>query len=105
MNMGVHVGQPMRVVRSYVPVAVATRRRGLRQPRRITDRAEIDRRCMNVIADRLEPLEDGLPLLPVQLAKERAQTLDERIFEQSLAVRFGNEETVQPDAQGLGDFL
>jgi len=76
---------------------VAIRRRGLRQPRRITDRAEIDRRCMNVVADRLQPLQNGLPLFPIQLPQERPQSLDERILEQRFPVRLRNEEAVQPD--------
>ena len=60
---------------------------------------------MNVVADRLQPLQDGLPLFPIQLAQERPQSLNERILEQRFAVRFRYEEAVQPDAQRLGDFL
>jgi hypothetical protein len=70
-----------------VPVlAIAIRRRGLRQPSRVTDRAERDGRGVDVIADGLEPLQDRLPLFPIQLAQERTQPLNERIFEQRLAV-------------------
>ena len=103
--MGERVREPIRMSGSDVSVAVAIRRRGLRQPRRITDRAERDRRCMNVVADRLQPLQNGLPLFPIQLAQERAQSLDERIFQQRFAVGLRNEEPVQPDVQRLGDFL
>src|SRR3979490_1595507 len=88
-----------------VAVAIAIPRRGLRQPRRITDRAEIDRCCMNVVADGLQPLQDGLPLFPIQLPQERTQSLDERILEQRFAIGFRNEEAVQADVEGLGDLL
>jgi hypothetical protein len=40
---------------SVVTIAVAICRRGLRHPRRITDRAESNRHCMDVIADRPQP--------------------------------------------------
>ncbi len=103
--MGVRLRKPMRMAGADVAAGIAIRRRGLRQPRRITDRAEIDGRHVNVIANRLEPLEDGLPLLPIQLAQKRAQSLDEGILEQSFAVGFRDEETVQADVEGLGYFL
>ena len=64
--MGVRMRKPIRMANADVTVAI--RRRGLRQPRRITDRAEIARRCMNVVADGLQPLQYGLPLFPIQLA-------------------------------------
>ena len=91
---------------SDMPVLpVAIRRRGLRQPGRVTDRAECNRRSVHVIADRLQALQDGLPLFPIQLAQERPQSLDEGIFQQRFAVRFRNEEPVQPDVQRFGDFF
>jgi len=83
----------------------AIRRRGLRQPCRITDRAEIDRRGVDMVADRLQPLEDRLPLFPVQLPQERPQFFNERILEQRFSVRFGDEEPVQPDVQRFRDFF
>src|SRR5947209_20512168 len=46
-----------------------------------------------------------LPLLPIQLPQERPQSLDERILEQRFAIRFRNEETVQPHVQRFRDFL
>ena len=49
--------KPIRMADADVTVAVAIRRRGLRQPRRITDRAEIARRSMNMVADGLQPLQ------------------------------------------------
>src|SRR6266568_391862 len=103
--MGVRLRKPMRMACADVAVGIAIRRRGLRQPRRITDRAEIDGRHVNVVANRLEPLEDGLPLLPIQLAQKRAQSLDEGILEQSFAVGFRDEEAVQADVERLGYFL
>jgi len=101
--MGVRGKKPIRMAGvTDVPVlSVAIRRRGLRQPSRVTDRAEGDRRCVHVIANGLQALEDRLPLFPVELAEERAQPLDERIFEQSFAVRFGNEEAVEADVEGF----
>src|SRR6266581_2505387 len=86
-----------------VAVAIAIRRRG--QPRRITDRAEIDGHRVNVVADGLQPLQDGLPLFPVQLPQERTQSLDERIFQQRFAVGFRDKETVQADVERLGNLL
>ena len=47
---------PIRMAGTYMTIAVAIPRRGLRQPRRITDRAEVNGRCLDVIADRLQPL-------------------------------------------------
>ena len=99
--MGLRGNEPIRMAcMSDVPVLpVAIRRRGLREPSRVTDRAESDRRRVDVITDRLEPLQDGLPLFPVQLAQEWTQTLDEGIFEERFAVRFRDEEPVQTDVQ------
>src|ERR1700743_1886293 len=83
-----------------VPVRVTTSRRRLGQASGITDRAEIGRRYRaDVIADRLQPLQDRLPLLPVELAQERPQPLNEWIFEQRSAVRFRNEEAVETNIQ------
>ena len=48
---------PIRMARADVSlVAVAIRRRGLRQPRRITDRAEMCRHSCDVVADGLQSL-------------------------------------------------
>src|SRR4030081_1302249 len=90
---------------SDVTVAIAIPRRGLRQPRRTTERAEISPHRINVFADRLQPLQDGLPLFPIQLPQERTQSLDEWIFQQRFAVGFRNEEPVQADVERLGDLL
>ena len=68
ITMGVRMRKPIRMANADVTVAVAIRRRGLRQPRRITDRAEIARPCMNVVADGLQPRSYRLPLFPIQLA-------------------------------------
>src|SRR5438034_7587647 len=48
--------------RSDVPGPVAVRRRALRKPRRITDRTEVRRRRVHVVADGMQPLQDRLPL-------------------------------------------
>ena len=84
---------------------VAIRRRALWKPRRVTDRAEVRRRRVHVIADRLQPLQDRLPLFPIQLPQERPQSLDERVLQQRFAVRFRDEEPVQPYVQRFRDFL
>src|ERR1700722_63958 len=88
-----------------VAIPVAIKRRLLRQPRRITDRAQRSRNSSHVIADGLEPLEDGLPLLPIQLAQKRAQSLDERIFQERFAVGFRNKKPVQADVQRFGNLF
>src|SRR5262249_22238341 len=89
-----------------VSVAVTTSRGRLGQASGITDRAEICRRYRaDVVADRLQPLQDRLPLLPVQLAQERPQTLNERILEQRFAVGFRNEEAVQSYVERFRNFL
>ena len=44
---------PIRMAGAHMTIAVAIPRRGLRKPRRITDRAEIRRQRSNVIANRL----------------------------------------------------
>src|SRR5208282_6061213 len=108
LPMGMRHRMPIRMAgtdMSVVPVPVAIRRRRLRHPRRITDRAESDRRCMNVIANRLQPLQNGLPLFPIQLTQERPQSLDERILEQRFAVGLRDKEPVQADVQRLGNLL
>ncbi len=103
--MGMRVRKPIRMAQADVTVAVAIRRRGLRQPRRITDRAESSRHCMDVVADGLQPLQYGLPLFPIELPQERPQALDEGIFQQRFAVGFRDEEPVQADVERLGDLL
>jgi len=67
MSMGQRM--PIRMARLRdMTVAIPVSRRELRQSRGITDRAEISRRDRgNVITDRLEPLQNGLPLFPIQL--------------------------------------
>jgi len=97
--------KPTRMARPDVSGHATIRRRGLRQPCRITDRAEIDRRCMDMIANRLQPFQNRLPLLPIQLPQERPQSLDERILQQRFAVRFRDEEAVQAHVQRFRDFL
>ena len=89
------VPHAIRMAGSDMPGHVAIRGRALRKPSRVTDRAQVHRRCVNVIADGLQPLQDRLPLLPIQLPQERPQSLDEWIFQQRLAVRFRDEEPVQ----------
>src|ERR1035437_6761824 len=84
---------------------VAIRRRGLRKPRRITDRAEVRRRRSNVIADRLQPLQNRLPLLPIELVQKWPQSLDERILEQRFPVGLRYKKPVQTDAQRFGNLL
>ena len=59
----------------------------------------------HVVADGLQPLQDGLPLFEIQLPQERPQPLNERVFHQRLAVRLRHKEAVHPHAQRLGDFL
>src|SRR5437773_2937673 len=81
MPVRVLVRRRIRVGGHRAKMARARHRRGLRQPRRITDRAEVHRRCSHVVADRLQPLQYRLPLLPIQLLQKRTQTLDERILE------------------------
>src|SRR5258708_32645188 len=97
ITMSMRVRKPTRMAQADVPVGIAIRRRVLRQSRRITDRAEIDGNCMNVIADRLQPLQYRLPLFPIQLPQERPQSLDEGIFQKSFAVGFRDETAVQAD--------
>src|SRR5271168_1183956 len=107
LRMAMCVSQRMsiRMARADVAVAVAIRRRRLRQPRRITDRAESNGYSRDVIADRLQPLQDRLPLFPIQLPQERPQSLDERIFQQRFPVRLRYEEPVKSDVQRFRDLL
>src|SRR6267154_2890634 len=105
MTMRVIQRMPIRMAGPYMTVAVAIPRRGLRKPRRITDRAEIRWQRSNVIAYRLQPLQYRLPLFPIQLPQERPQSLDERILQQRFAVGFRNKEPVQADVERLGDLL
>src|SRR5208283_2623580 len=59
----------------------------------------------DVVADGLQPLQNGLPLRPVKLAQERPEALNEGILENRLSVRFRNEEAIQAHAQRFGNFL
>src|SRR5258708_36440717 len=86
MTMRVIQRMPIRMAGTYMTIAVAIPRRGLRKPRRITDRAEIRRQRSNVIANRLQPLQYVLPLVPIQLHQGQPQAVDERILEQRVAV-------------------
>ena len=96
--MRVRQRMPIRMAGNrQMTIAVAIARRGLRQPRRITDRAEIIRHRSNMIADGLQPFQDGLPLLPIQLPQEWTQSLDEWVLQKRLAIRFRDEETIQPN--------
>src|SRR6266852_4912780 len=61
--------------------------------------------CIHVVADRVQTLQDGLPLFPVQLPQERPQPLDERILQQRFAIRFRDEEAVQSHVQRFRDFF
>src|SRR5262249_46059935 len=102
------VGRPMAIQmagNSGMAVAVAISPRGLRQPRRVTDRAGVSGDCANGVAEWLQPLQNGLPLFPIELSQKRPQSLDEGILEQCFAVGFRNKETVQTYVQRLGDFL
>ena len=67
LTMSLRGNQPIRMAgMSDVPVLpVAIRRRGLREPCRVTDRAESDRSRVHMVADGLQPLQDGLPLFPI----------------------------------------
>ena len=58
LTMSLRGNQPIRMARvSDVPVLpVAIRRRGLREPCRVTDRVEIDRNRVHMVADGLQPL-------------------------------------------------
>ena len=58
-----------------------------------------------VLADRLQPLQNALPLCPVELSQVRAKTLDERIFENCLPICFRYEEAIQSDTQRFGNFF
>ena len=72
MAMSVRHRMPIRMTGLRdVAVAIAVPRRSLRQPRGITDRAESSRDRTDVIADRLQPFQNRLPLFPIQLSQER----------------------------------
>ena len=59
----------------------------------------------DMFADGLQPFQDALPLRPIELAQERPQALNERVFEHRLAIRLGNEEAVQADPQRFGNLF
>src|SRR5262245_59533809 len=91
-------------MRGYGAHRTCTRhRRRLGQPRRVTDRAEVRYRTSDVIANRLQALQNRLPLLPVELLQKRPQPLDERILEERFAVGFRNEKPVQTDVERLAN--
>src|SRR6202034_1959064 len=53
----------------------------------------------DVLADRLQPLQNALPLRPIQLPQERTKTLNERILEYRFAVCLRHEEAIQSDSK------
>ena len=76
---------------SVVTIAVAICRRGLRHPRRITDRAKSNRHCMDVIADRPQPdyfaaIADALRLRSGSLGFEAEMDGDRNVRGNGLAV-------------------
>ena len=48
----------------------------------------------HVLADRLQPFQDALPLCPVELSQVRTKPLNEWVFKHRLAIRFWNKEAV-----------
>src|SRR2546422_6881721 len=60
--------------------------RQLRYLHRLRSRTKVNVAGGNVVADSLQPLQDPLPLLPVQLSQIGPESLDERIFQQRLAI-------------------
>jgi len=60
---------------------------------------------IHVLADRLQPLQNPLPLCPIELPQERPKTLNERILEHRLAIRLRNEEPVQTNSQRFGNLF
>lgn len=61
--------------------------------------------CAYVLANRLQPLQNALPLRPIKLTQERPKALNERILQDGLSIRFGHEEAVQSNAQSFGNLL
>src|SRR5271168_2381384 len=59
----------------------------------------------HMLADGLQPLQNALPLCPIELTQVRTKPLNERVFEHRLAVCFRHEETVQSHTQRLGNLL
>src|ERR1019366_7865696 len=62
-------------------------------------------RRADVVADRGQTLQNGLPLFPIKLTQERPQTLNESVFKKRFAVGFRNEEAIQADSQRFGNFF
>src|SRR5690242_5965839 len=79
--------------------------RHLRHLRFMHRHRRAQRTAAHVIADGLQPLQNSLPLRPIELTQKRTQTLDEWIFEERLARGFRHEEAVQPNAQSFGNLL
>src|SRR6185437_12598665 len=61
--------------------------------------------CAHVVADRLQALQYGLPLGPIQLTQERPKPLNKGVLEHGLSIRFWNEEAVQTDTEGFGNLF
>src|SRR5579863_1915254 len=59
----------------------------------------------HVLANRLQPLQNALPLRPIKLTQERPKPLNEWILQDSLTIRFRHEEAVQADSQSFGNLL
>src|SRR5580700_8891434 len=59
----------------------------------------------HVLADRLQPFQDALPLRPVELPQVWTKSLNEWVLEHRLAIRLRNEKAVQSDAQRFGNFF
>src|SRR5580704_18025745 len=59
----------------------------------------------HVLADRLQTLQDTLPLRPIELPQVWAKTLNEGIFQHRLAIGLGHEEAVQSNTQSFGNLF
>src|ERR1700722_14435770 len=60
---------------------------------------------IDVLADGLQTLENGLPLRPIELTQGGPKTLDEWILKDWFSIRFRNEEAIQTYAQRFSNFL
>ena len=59
----------------------------------------------DVLADRLQPLQNALPLSPVKLPQERTKPLNERVLENRFAVCLRHEEAIQANTQCFGNLF
>jgi len=95
--------QPIRMAHADVAVAIAIADAGCGSRAGLPIGRRLIGADMNVVADSLQPLQNGLPTVQSSLPQERPQSWMNGVFQERFAVGLRDEEPVQADVERLGD--